>query len=163
MEANILIIEADNFLQEHLSLHVKGTDFRILKSRQKKDIRQVIKQRNIDVVLLSLNDLKKEGLDLIKMIKRMNPAIQVITINSGEQIYLSIEGMKLGAFDDFLMPLDLDSLISGIYAAYQEKKAFEVVKPSLFRRCQDLMVPTSFAEAGQGDMEKEILDPEREK
>ena len=121
MEANILIIEAGRMLQEHLSLHVKSTEWRIFNSRQQKEVKKNIKQYKIDVVLLSLNDLKKEGLELIKMIKKMRPGIQIITINSGEQISLSIEGMKLGAFDDFLMPLDLDSLISRIHEAYQGK------------------------------------------
>jgi len=119
-----LIIEAGNVLQEHLALHVKTMDFRIFNTRHQKEIKKNIKQNKIDVVLLSLNDLKKEGLALIKMIKKMRPAIRIITINNGEQISLSIEGMKLGAFDDFLMPLDLDSLISRIYEAYQGKKAY---------------------------------------
>jgi len=81
----------------------------------------------------------------------------VITINSGDQISLSIEGMKLGVFDDFLMPLDLDSLISRIREAYQAKKDAEVVNPSLLQRCQDIMVAASFAEAGEAEMAKELL------
>ena len=94
------------------------------------------------------------------MIKKKHPAVQVITINSGDQISLSIEGMKLGVFDDFLMPLDLGSLISRIREAYQAKKDAEVVKPSLFQRCQDLMVAASFAEAGEAEMAKELLTKE---
>ncbi|MGD8981962.1 MAG: response regulator, partial [Desulfobacterales bacterium] len=126
-------------------------------SRQQKDIRRILKRHPIDVVLLSLNDLKKEGMALIKMIKKKHPAVQVVTITSGDQISLSIEGMKLGVFDDFLMPLDLDSLVSRIRDAYQAKKEAEIVKPSLFQRCQNLMVAASFAEAGEADMAKELL------
>ena len=127
-----MIIEADSMLQEHLVRRSKTKDWRIFKSRQQRDIKRILKKHTIDVVLLSLNDLKKEGMALIKMIKKKHPAVQVITINSGEQISLSIEGMKLGVFDDFLMPLDLDSLISRIHEAYEEKKNAEVVKLSLF-------------------------------
>ncbi|MBW2574542.1 MAG: response regulator [Deltaproteobacteria bacterium] len=122
MAANILIIETNNFLCEHLFWHMDKKDWRIFKSRQQKDVTQILKIHKIDVVLLDLSDLKKEGLALLKMIKKMRPAIQVITINSGEQISLSIEGMKLGAFDDFLMPLNVDSLICRIREAYQKKK-----------------------------------------
>ena len=123
----------------------------------KKTSNGFLKKHPIDVVLLSLNDLKKEGMALIKMIKKKHPAVQVITINSGDQISLSIEGMKLGVFDDFLMPLDLDSLISRIREAFQAKKEAEVVKPSLLQRCQNLMVAASFAEAGEADTAKELL------
>ncbi|MBW2669887.1 MAG: response regulator [Deltaproteobacteria bacterium] len=157
MGITILIIEADSMLQEHLVRYSKANDWRIFNSRQQKDIKRILKKHPIDVVLLSLDDLKKEGMSLIKMIKKKHPAVQVITINSGDQISLSIEGMKLGVFDDFFMPLDLDSLISGILEAYKAKKEAEVVKPSLLQRCQNIMVAASFAEAGEPDMAKELL------
>jgi DNA-binding NtrC family response regulator len=157
MEVTILIIDGDSMLQEHLVRHLKTQNWRILKSKQQKDIKRIFKIHPVDVVLLSLNDLKKEGMVLIKMIKKKHPAVQVITINSGDQISLSIEGMKLGVFDDFLMPLDLDSLISRIREAYQVKKDTEVVKPSLLQRCQNIMVAASFAEAGEAETAKELL------
>ena len=144
-------------LQEHLVRHLKTQNWRILKSRQTKGIKRILKKHPVDVVLLNLNDLKKAGMVLIKMIKKKYPTVQVITINSGDQISLSIEGMKLGVFDDFFMPLDLESLISRIREAYQAKKDAEVAKPSLFQRCQNLMVAASFAEAGEAEMAKEIL------
>ena len=144
-------------LQEHLVRYLKANDWRIFNSRQQKVIKLILRKYSIDVVLLSLNDLKKEGMALIKIIKKKHPAVQVITINSGEQISLSIEGMKLGVFDDFLVPLDLDSLVLRIREAYQAKKDAEVVKPSLLQRCQDIMVAASFAEAGEAEMAKELL------
>ncbi len=144
-------------LQEHLVRYLKANDWRIFNSRQPRDIKRILKKHPVDVVLLSLNDLKREGMVLIKMIKKKHPAVQVITINSGDQISLSIEGMKLGVFDDFLMPLDLDSLILRIREAFQAKKEAKVIKPSLFQRCQDVMVAASFAEAGETEMAKELL------
>jgi DNA-binding NtrC family response regulator len=161
MGITILIIEEDSMLQEYLVRYLKANDWRIFNSRQQKDIKRMLKKHAVDVVLLSLNDLKKEGMTLIKMIKKKHPAVQVITINSGDQISLSIEGMKLGVFDDFLMPLDLDSLISRIQEAFQAKKEAEVVKPSLFQRCQEIMVAASFAEAGEAETAKELLTKEQ--
>jgi len=157
MGVNLLIIEMDNYLHDHLSRHLAGEVYQIFTARQKPEAKQIVKRRNIDVVLLSLNDFQKESMVLIKMIKKVRPAVQVITINSGDEISLSIEGMKLGVFDDLLMPLDLDALILRIQEAFQAKKAAEVVKPSLLQRCQDIMVAASFAEAGEADMAKELL------
>lgn len=147
-------------LQENLVPHFKTQNWRIFKSRQQKDIKRMLKKHPVDVVLLNLNDLKKEGMALIKMIKNMRSAVKVITVNSGDQINLSIEGMKLGVFDDFIMPLDLDSLISRIREAYQAKKNAESVKNSLFQRCENLMVAASFSEAGKDETGKELLAKE---
>lgn len=157
MGVRILIIEVDGMLHEHLMRRSKTKDWRIFKSRQQRGIERILNKHTIDVVLLSLNDLKKEGMAMIKMIKKLRPAVQVITINNGEQISLSIEGMKLGAFDDFLMPLDLELLIYRIQEAFQTKKEAEIVKPSPLQRWQDKMAAASFAESGEADMAKKLL------
>jgi len=147
-------------LQQHLARHFEFQKWRLFNAMQPKDIKGMFKKHAIDVVLLSLNDLKKEGLVLIKRIKKMRLPVQIITVNSPDQISLSIEGMKLGIFDDFLMPLDLDALILRIKDASQEKKKAEIIKPSLLRRCQNLMVAASFAEAGDAETAKEMLAKE---
>jgi DNA-binding NtrC family response regulator len=157
MGATILIIEGDNMLQQHLARPFKIQNWHLYNAMAPNDIKRMLKKHPIDVVLLSLNDIKKEGLVLIKMIKKMRPPVQVITVNSPDQISLSIEGMKLGVFDDFLMPLDLDSLALRIRDACQAKKDAEIIKPSLLRRCQNLMVAASFAEVGEVETAKEML------
>ena len=109
-------------LQERLARHFKIRNWDLQNAMHPKDIKRVFKKHAIDVVLLCLNDLKKEGLVLIEMIKKMCPSVQVITVNSPDQISLSIEGMNLGVFDDFLVPLDLDLLILRIQEACKAKK-----------------------------------------
>ncbi|MDH3957774.1 MAG: hypothetical protein OET81_13855, partial [Desulfobacteraceae bacterium] len=76
MEITILIIEGDSMLQEHLVRYLKANDWRIFNSRQQKDIKRILRKYSIDVVLLSLDDLKKQGMALIKMIKKKHPAVQ---------------------------------------------------------------------------------------
>ncbi|MBW2219833.1 MAG: response regulator [Deltaproteobacteria bacterium] len=133
MKVNLLIIETDNFLDEHLSGRLEHKDYRIFKSRQRVETKQILEKKDIDVVLLSLGGLKREGLVLLKMIKKMRPAVQVIIVNSADQISLSIEGMKIGAFDDLFVPLDLDALIVKIKAALMQKQEVENKKPSFFQ------------------------------
>lgn len=155
-----MIIEKDSFLYEHLYGRLGSKDCRIFQYRQPSEIKRILKRKNIDVVLLDFNGLKREGLVLLNMIKKMRPAVQVIIINTAEQLSLSIEGMRLGAFDDLFIPFDLDVLIARITEAFEQKKKVESKKPSFFRRCQDIMVAASFAEAGEGDMAREILNKE---
>jgi DNA-binding response OmpR family regulator len=160
MGVTILIIEREAMLQEHLMRHSETQNWRIFESSQKKDIKRILKKQSVDVVLMNLNDLKNEGIDLIRMIKKNRSAVQVITINNGDQISMSIEGMKLGVFDDFLTPLDLDSLISRIREVHHAQKATEVIKPSLFQRCQNIMLAASFQKAGEAETAKALLAKE---
>ncbi|KPA11046.1 two-component system, OmpR family, response regulator [Candidatus Magnetomorum sp. HK-1] len=115
-KAKILIIET-SMLIDHLVHYFKDKQWEVYKATNDKDINVILQESSVNVVLLNLSDLKKEGLVFISMIKRKFPSVQVITINSGDQIHLSIEGMKLGVFYDFITPLDLDSLINKISEA----------------------------------------------
>lgn len=157
MVVNLLIIESDRFFGNGLVRRLTDETWQILLADRLSDVKKIVKRKNIDVVVLGLNTLKREGLAILKMIKKIRPLTEVIIINSSEQIALSIEGMKLGAFDDFMVPFDLDSLRLRIQDACQQKKQKEKAKKSLLDRCRDIMIAATFAEAGESDMAIEFL------
>jgi len=66
------------------------------------------------LVLLDLQGLKRNGIAMMRLIRQRFPQIKIITINSGDQLDLSIESMRLGAFDDFLIPFHLEGLMARI-------------------------------------------------
>jgi len=160
MGVNLLIIETDTTFRNNLVGRLPGEKWRILFAERQAEAKKIVKRQKIDVVLIGLNALKQEGLLILKMIKKVRPFTEVIIINSSEQIVLSIEGMKLGAFDDFLIPFDIDSLIRRIEDACRQKKQREASKKSLFCRYQDIMIAATFAEAGESGMAKEFLEKE---
>ena len=58
-----------------------------------------------------------EGLALVRPINNVSPKIEIFTINDFNYMDLSIEGMALGIFDDFLILLDIDSMTKRILEA----------------------------------------------
>lgn len=139
MKVNLLIIEADNFFGKNLAQRLPDEKkWRVLFAEHQIEAMRIIKSKNIDVVLLGLKALKKEGLMILKEIKTICPLTEVITINSADQIALSIEAMKLGAFDDFIVPFDLESLVRRVCEAYQHKKKNETSK----KKDSNKLVPT---------------------
>ena len=129
MKVNLLIIEADNFFRKNLAQRLPDEKkWRVLFAEHQIEAIQMIKSKKIDVVLLGLKELKKEGLMILKEIKTICPLTEVITINRADQIALSIEGMKLGAFDDFIVPFELESLVRRVRDAYQHKKKNDTLK-----------------------------------
>lgn len=129
MRLNLLIVESDNFFRKNLARRLPDEkNWRVLFAGHLIEAIKIVKRENIDVVLLGLKDLKKEGLMILKEIKNIRPRTEIITINSSDQIDLSIEGMKLGAFDDFIVPFDLESLVRRIREAHQKKKRLKKQK-----------------------------------
>ncbi len=158
MAVNILIVEADPIFRDNLAVRLSHEDRQILQANPVAETRKLIKRHPIDVVLLGLTSLKEDGLTILKMIKKVRPLIEVITLNGSGQVGLSIAGMKLGAFDDFLGPLALDVLAGRIHEAWLHKRQQEAKAKPLLRRCLDLMSAGAFAEVGEYGMALEYLE-----
>ena len=114
MGIHVLIIEAENRFRKNLYQRLQKEGFTVDKIAPQDDVLTIVEKEMIDVVLLGVDGLGREGLALIRPIKAIRPAIEIIIINDAGHMDLSIEAMELGAFDDFLVPLDIESLAARI-------------------------------------------------
>ena len=122
MAIHLLIIEAEDRFRKNLYLRLKAEGFRVDKANPSDDIPMLVVKEKIDVVLLGVDGLGRKGLALIYPIKSSNPNTEVIIINDSNHMDLSIAGMEMGAFDDFLVPLDLEALTRRITEAAKRNK-----------------------------------------
>jgi two-component system OmpR family response regulator len=118
---HILIIEAEDRFRKNLYTRLQSEGFKVDKVTPQDDVESIFSQEKIDAVLLGVDGLGREGLTLIKPIKAIRPETEIIIINDANHMDLSIEAMELGAFDDFLVPLDIESLVSRIKDAIELK------------------------------------------
>ena len=121
MGIQILIIEAENRFRKNLYQCLQQKGFTVDKVTPQDDIETIFAKEKIDVVLLGVDGLGMKGLSLIRPLNTISPMTEIIIINDSNHMDLSIEGMDLGAFDDFLIPLDIDSLAKRIREAVMRK------------------------------------------
>ena len=121
MTHHILIIEKESSLRNNLAQHLRQEGFRVSETDQVDLAMGVLGHDRIHVILIGLKELKRDGIAIMREIRARFADIKVITINSGEQLELSIESMRLGAYDDFLIPFDLDALINRVRSAIENK------------------------------------------
>ena len=117
-----MIIEAENRFRKNLYQRLQAEGFTVDKITPQDDVVTIVAKEKIDAVLLGVDGLGREGLALIRPIKTIRPSAEIIIINDAGHMDLSIEGMELGAFDDFLIPLDIDSLARRIREAVNRQK-----------------------------------------
>jgi DNA-binding NtrC family response regulator len=58
-----------------------------------------------------------KGLEVLERIKRSNPGVQVLLLTGHGSTRDGIEGMRLGAFDYMMKPLNIDTLIEKMESA----------------------------------------------
>jgi len=119
MKTGLLIVEVENLFRENLAHKMRLEGYQVSVTDRISEAKGFIKKGKTDVVLLSLVELKKIGLKILEMVKSQKPFTEVILINRSELLDLSIQGMKLGAFDDFFLPLDMTILLDRLKQAAQ--------------------------------------------
>ena len=121
--AKLLIIEMDDLFRRNISERLRMEKHQIFDVSEENEAKRIIQRMDVDVVLLGLGGLKKRGLALLREIKRLRPHTEVVILTPSEDLSLSlsIEGMKAGAFDDLLVPFDIETLLERVQEAYQKR------------------------------------------
>jgi DNA-binding NtrC family response regulator len=110
MVATVLIIEVEGALRENLARRLPLEGLGILDVGGTHDLERLPDSSPIDVILLGLGGLGEKGLSLLKIARNRWPLVPVILLNSPGRLNLSIAAMKLGAFDELLIPFDMATL-----------------------------------------------------
>jgi DNA-binding NtrC family response regulator len=72
-----------------------------------------------DVVILDLKMPGMDGLAVLDLIKRQDPAIEVILLTGHGSASSGIEGMRRGLFDYLMKPVDIGELVGRINDAME--------------------------------------------
>lgn len=133
MALKLLIIHDDDLFQRHLSERIRLANYLVVEAHSEAEATDIIQRTAFDVVLLCVVESYQKSLALLKRIKETQPYTEVILLTplEGHSLYDSIQAMELGAFDDILVPLDINALHSRIHEACQRQKQRVMTKRSM--------------------------------
>ncbi len=117
MATTVSIIGAEGTLRENLARRLRLEGFDILDAGATGDLEQLPDLDPADVFLLGLDGLGEKGLSLLRTIRNRWPLAPVVLMNRPGQLNISIAAMKLGAFDEILIPFDMATLLERIEKA----------------------------------------------
>ncbi|WP_319550587.1 response regulator [Desulfogranum marinum] len=75
-----------------------------------------------DVVLLDVKMPGKGGIQTLKEAKQKAPMTEVVMLTGHASVESGIDGIKHGAFDYLMKPMDVERLIEVLDAAYERKR-----------------------------------------
>lgn len=82
---------------------------------------QILRQKNFDVAVLDLKMEDMDGIEVLKIFKKMCPEMAVIMLTGHGSGQAAKEGMAYGAFDYLSKPCDLEMLINKVTEAVHAK------------------------------------------
>lgn len=114
---------------------------------------QALQQVEVDVPDVMVLDLKMPGIDGMEVLRRVRkayPQVQVVILTGHGSEKDEAEAKRLGAYAYLQKPVDMESLIKVLRSAYKKKM-------------EDSMVAAAFAEEGEFNTAKEIMDEKKNK
>ena len=123
MASKVLIVEADQEFRLHLAKMLSRRDFLVMAVGDADEALDLVVKEGIKAILLGLSGLRRQALEFLKRVGEQSPGSRVVLINRAGDVSLSIEAMKLGAFGEVNLPVDLERLESKIRACLEDDSA----------------------------------------
>ena len=122
MSPKVLVVDDEEKVRKYMSRLLKNRGFHVDTAADGALALSLISEKDFDVVLLDVLMPGIDGITVLKEIKITKPLTEVIMLTGNASVDTGIEGMRLGAFDYLLKPVDLDNLYLCLKEALEQKK-----------------------------------------
>lgn len=115
---NILLVDDEIPYVKVLSNRLAKRNIMATKAYSGTEAIQTLRKQDFDVVVLDLKLEDMNGIEVLKILRKMDPEINVIMLTGHGSEQAAIDGIKEGAFDYLTKPCELDELIEKIRKAH---------------------------------------------
>ena len=122
LRGSILLVDDEKVVQESLRSAFKG-DHELYVAATAHQARRHLRHHAIDLAYLNIRLPDMNGIDLLKEIKQIAPALRVIMLTAVPDVETAVAAMKNGAFDVLPKPLDIPHIQILTRKALPSKKA----------------------------------------
>lgn len=106
----ILIIDDEPFIRENVSRILTEDGYKVCQAGNKKEAIEQVASGEIDLALLDLNLGAENGIDVLKILKELDPELLVIIITGFGSVESAVDALKMGAFHYMKKPFKADAL-----------------------------------------------------
>jgi two-component system, NtrC family, response regulator HydG len=110
MRPEILIVDDDKAHRQMMRAVLSAEGYGIAEAADGREAVDAAKGRFFDLVLMDIRMAVMSGIESLKEIKRINPAIPVIVMTAFASVSTAVEALKSGAHDYLTKPLDVEEL-----------------------------------------------------
>ncbi len=124
-EFNVLVVDDEDDFREVTSKRLTKRGLKVWDAESGAKALEILQESRIDVVLLDVKMPGMYGIETLRHIRNLKPLIEVVLLTGHASVDSGIEGMKLGAFDYLMKPIELEPLLEKLTDAYEKKRLRE--------------------------------------
>jgi DNA-binding NtrC family response regulator len=133
----VLVIDDEPVLQDVLGSLLKSDGFDYQQATTAADGMRVLREEEVDVVLLDLMLPDRSGLELLPEIKAFDPHLPVVVITAYSSVESAIDAMRAGAFHYVPKPFKNEEVLNLVHRA-AERRALLVENLQLRNRLEGM-------------------------
>ena len=108
--SRVLIIDDDESLRKVIGYMLEEAGYEVDRAASAEEGLAILAERRPDLVLSDIKMPKKDGIELLGDIKRVDPTIPVVILTAFASVETAVEAMKRGASDYLTKPISRDDL-----------------------------------------------------
>ncbi len=109
-ELTILVADDEEDIRDGAERILQRIGYRVVKAARGDDAQKLVEALRPDLVMLDLKMPGRDGIEVLKFIRQMDPRILVIIVTGFATVEAAIEAMKRGAYDFIPKPFEPDQL-----------------------------------------------------
>jgi DNA-binding NtrC family response regulator len=125
MKIRVLLVDDEKDFIDVLAERLEARDFTAFKAYSGDEALGLVREKDVDVVLLDVQMPVKDGVTVLQELKAFNPLLEVIMLTGHSTVESAVEGMKIGAYDYLLKPTETKDLVEKIALAFKRKSEQE--------------------------------------
>ena len=121
-QIKLLLVDDEKGFANIIAKRMSKRGLDVTKAYSGAEALQAIRKADFDVAVLDLKMEDMDGIEILKIFKKMDPDLAVIMLTGHGSESAAKDGIRFGAFDYLTKPCDLDELLAKIREAYEQPK-----------------------------------------
>jgi len=123
----LLLVDDEKGFVEVLAKRLTKRCIQVTQANSGSEGIRLLRRSEFDVAVLDLKLEDMDGIEILKIFKKMDPQMPVIMLTGHGSEKASQEGMRFGAFDYLTKPHELSELVAKIHDAVRHSKNKEKI------------------------------------
>jgi DNA-binding response OmpR family regulator len=121
-QIKLLLVDDEAGYVNVLANRLNKRGVRVAKAYSGTEAIRILRRNDFDVAVLDLKMEDMDGIEVLKIFKKMDPDLMVIMLTGHGSEEAATYGLEMGAFDYLTKPCELAELLSKIKEAHQKRK-----------------------------------------
>jgi len=124
----VLVVDDEEIARDNLEYILKKEGYQVSTAANGLEAVNILKTRNIDLILTDLKMEKMDGMQLLESAKKISPHAELVMITGFATVSSAVDALKKGAFHYLPKPINLDELRSTVRQLIERKKHLQMTR-----------------------------------